>query len=291
MEKSNEQLTPTEVQQLLENEKELVLQEQIELSTIMSKPPILKELWKYGAIQFGYISFFLLSFPAAALIGVILNVIHINFLYYSFTHHTQRRNSVERSDIGVWNSIFFIMSFIALCINMGILVFSSIGFRVLLGKILHHDYDAYTVIVILIVIEHIGFILKFLVGSVMQGMPQWVLKILSEQSARKHKDNEKMRKKYAMGKNKNKRQDTEIAAFGRLLNQTSKDNIKANCDKNECIDPIKYEVDKPKRKDSMESEDSRFDSILEKKPILNEPKKSEFSKNISVKKNDWKVVE
>lgn len=265
-------LTPAQTQKLLQIEKELVLQEQVELSLIMPKAPIMKELWKYGAIQFGYIAFFLLSFPATAVAGVALNILHINFLYFSFTSYTQRRDSVERRSIGVWNAIFFVMSFIALVVNMSVIVFSSNSLKKLLDSVMKRKYDAYTIFTILVVIEHIGFTLKFLVAAVMGGKPAWVAKILRAQATRKQKDDEKIRRKYTLNKTMAKRQNTALPPptkpldGGLNLVSQSQGGIS----------------EERKRKDSV---DSRFDSVFEDRPQFVELKKSEFARE-SMRRNE-----
>lgn len=295
LDKPFDQLTSGQVNMLLEKEKKLVLQEQIETSTIMPKAPILKELWKYGAIQFGYISFFLLSFPAAAMLGVAFNVAHINMLYYSFTTHIQRRDSVERSSIGVWNSIFFIMSFIALMTNMGILVFSSTGFKQFLNDAMDENYDAYTIVIILVVIEHIGFIFKFLVSAAMKGAPAWVKKIVSEQRHKKLKDNEKLKKKYANNKLKNKKGNMSYSGNDKIAT-IFKENAKKNCmdlvikdvkqseisNNNELDETIGLRTPEqlsPRNCNSFDSEDSLFNSGLKPNTKVANNKKSAFAKD------------
>jgi len=295
LEKSLENLSLDELETLLEEEKNLVLQEQIEIPNIMPKPPIQKELWKYGAIQFGYISFFLLSFPAAAIVGVILNVIHINLLYYGFTTHIQRKDSVERSNIGVWNTIFFIMSFIALISNMGILVFGSDGFREFVADALDRDFDSYTIVIILVIIEHIGFIFKFVISTALKGTPAWVRRIVNRRKNKKLKDQEKIKKKYALNKVKNVKKPSVIEKKENIVAKLFKENAKLCNDNDPTIEDKKesplnlsnditnnLDLNSPNElspKNNDDSEDSIFNSNLKgaKKDFKN--KKSAFVKN------------
>lgn len=181
----------------------------------MPKLPILKELWKYGSIQFGYISFFLLSFPAAAIIGVVMNVIHVNLLCYSLSTVMQRKDSVERRSIGVWNHIFFAMSFIALVTNIAILVFGSNGFREFVAEKLEQSYDSYTIVVILVIIEHIGFILKFGLSTLISHSPSWVKRRLEVETIKRSMDQERLKKRYALSKVKRSKAESrnEFAAM------------------------------------------------------------------------------
>ena len=182
--------------EILKHEKEQILLEQIELSTIMVNPIPLKKLWIHNAIQFGFIAFFVLSFPAAAIIGLIINLFHINFLYFSFTDHLKRRPSVERGNIGIWNSIFLFMSFIALVINIAILVFSSEGLVELLQQGNNSfDLSRENVILVLVIAEHIVFLIKFILTLIINDKPQWVSSYLYEQNFKKQIDEENTKKK------------------------------------------------------------------------------------------------
>lgn len=219
------------ISKLFKKEKNLVLLEQIELSMLMSKSPILKELWKYGSIQFGYISFFLLSFPSAALIGVLMNVIHITLLYKSFTSVIQRKDSVERNSIGVWNNIFLVMTFIALVSNIGIVLFSSNGFKQFLVDKVDENYDSYTIVVILVIIEHIGFILKFILSAIIGRSPTWVRNRIGIQNMKKRMNQEELKKKYALNKvkkskveSKNELAKNMMAKGEKMSKMNSKDN-------------------------------------------------------------------
>ena len=199
-------------------EKELILQEQIELTRLMPEPPLMKELWKHGAIQFGYIFFFLISFPMTALVCFIFNVIHVNGLYISLTHYTKRRPSVERRSIGVWNKIFFVLTFLALVINFGMLTFSSDGVTELFTGKLNKEVDSKTIVVLLVILEHVAFVIKICLSVFINRTPLWVKRILDEQNERKQKDLERIKKKHVLNKNRIKNKGTRKQALDKFKN-------------------------------------------------------------------------
>ena len=169
----------------------------------MVNPIPMKKLWIHNAIQFGFIAFFALSFPAAAIIGLVINLFHINFLYFSFTDHLKRRPSVERGSIGVWNNIFIFMSFTSLVINIAILMFSSDGLEELLDQTKSFDFNnPINVITALIIAEHIIFLVKFLITIFVADKPAWVKSYLYEQEYKKQLDDERSKKKMLKKLNK-----------------------------------------------------------------------------------------
>lgn len=215
------ELTPELQDEVLQHEKEQILLEQIELSTIMVNPIPLKKLWIHNAIQFGFIAFFVLSFPAAAIIGLIINLFHINFLYFSFTDHLKRRPSVERGNIGIWNSIFLFMSFIALVINIAILVFSSEGLTELLQRNNSFSLTQENVIIILIIAEHIVFLIKFILTLIINDKPKWVSSYLHEQNYKRQIDEERIKKKMLAKLHKFKQKKKKKKFKNKLIDKIS----------------------------------------------------------------------
>ena len=277
---------------LIAKEKELILLEQIELQAIMPGPPSLKYLWKYGSIQFGYICFFLLSFPPAAIIGVIMNVFHINLIYYSFTSIIQRKDSVERNSIGVWNQIFFAMTFIALIINIGILIFSSDGFQQFISDKLNENYDAYTIVVILVVIEHIAFIFKFVLSALICYSPTWVKRRLQVRRIKKMMDQDKLRKKYALNKIKKKKHENRKTVAGLITNKLDFDDGEQYSDEdNDAENPSNYGSNRT-NSDAFQSRDNSAGKKKETQGLLESmlrkkmPKKSGFAEDKSDSEQD-----
>ena len=168
----------------------------------MVAPVNLKLTWIHNAIQFGYIAFFSISFPIAALIGLLINVFHINFFYFSLTDHTKRKPSLERGNIGVWNSIFSFMSFSALVVNVAILTFSSQGARKLaeIGNGKEMTLSHY--IIVLVIAEHFIFLIKFVLTLAIGDKPKWIVDYIKERKFKKKLDWERAKRKI-LGQAKN----------------------------------------------------------------------------------------
>ena len=156
----------------------------------MIPPKDMKTIWIHNAIQFGYIAFFSMSFPAAVLIGLFINIFHINFFSFFMTDHIKRIPSQERGNIGVWNSIFTFMSFTALVINIAILMFSSDGAQELINITTGQKLTAYTMILILILSEHFIFLIKFFLTLIIKDRPKWVSEYIKEQKYKLRIDQE-----------------------------------------------------------------------------------------------------
>lgn len=176
---------------LIEEEEKLFLQEQIELSVLMPKAPDLKELWNNAILQFGYIAFFSLSFPAAPFWGVIISTIHMNFTFYSMSKYIQRPICLERDSIGIWKHIFFVYSLIALAINAAILLFTSGGVFLLLEWNGFSMYDWYRVAVVIAIAENITFLLKYLLSTSISDSPGWIQREMQARKVRKTIDEER----------------------------------------------------------------------------------------------------
>ena len=270
---------------VLEHEKELILQEQIEVSNTMPQPPGLKILWKHGAIQFGYVFFFLVSFPATALICIFFNVVHINGLYMSFTGYIKRKPSVERNSIGVWNKIFFILTFLALLINMAMLMFSSNGAVELIEHKFNYKINTYTLIVILVMVEHVTLLLKMLLSLLIRKTPKWVENILKERNDKQQKHHEKLKAKYTLNKQREVFSNTKGKILDQVVNKMRKSIINGNkleaktINSNVDSDHMKYLSDGEDYNEedsvsyinfheSMDSRDSNFQSN-EKNIVIN----------------------
>ena len=153
-------------------EKNLILQEQVELSMLMPNPPDQIELWKNNVIQFGYVAFFSVAFPPATLWGLIVNVSHIFFIYFSFSDHIKRTPSKERDSIGVWNYILSFMVFFSLVINVSILVFTSNSINKIVNE--EEKFTKNDIFLTLVILEHLVFILIFIMQKLINDEPKWV---------------------------------------------------------------------------------------------------------------------
>jgi hypothetical protein len=178
---------------LVRNEEEIIFQEQVELSILMTKPANLIELWNNSVIQFGYIAFFSIAFPAAPLWGLLINIFHLNMSFFSFHTHVQRPVCLERGSIGIWNMIFFTYSLIALAINTGLLMFTSDGMLHLLdfdGSTIEHSYK---IAIILGISENIVFMIKYVLSAIIPDRPKWVEKEQKNRKLRSGIDQDKFK--------------------------------------------------------------------------------------------------
>jgi hypothetical protein len=195
------------------------MQQQVELSAIMSKPADLKELWNNAVLQFGYIGFFSLTFPAAPFWGLLISFFHINFTFYSLSSQTQRPICLERDSIGIWKEIFFIYSLIALAVNAGILLFTSMGTFKLINYHRDSDNDWYRVTVIVAIAENVVFILKYVISMIIPDTPNWISSELGARKVRKTVDEEKAKIAHFKMKRayKETRNGSEIASAKSIL--------------------------------------------------------------------------
>lgn len=159
---------------LIEAEKELILQEQIELTVLMPCAPSMYKLWFNNLVQIGYISFFSLSFPIAPLWGVLMGFLQVNFMFWVFGASIQRSPSVEAESIGIWEDIFFVYSLFTLIVNTFVLMFASKGIFTLTNLSSLNTSNVYTVTVGLIIAENVIFIIKFLIAAMIPDCPAWV---------------------------------------------------------------------------------------------------------------------
>ncbi len=204
--RSFEDFNPKTQKKIQQIEKDLILQEQVELSIIMPYPFSQIELWKNNAIQFGYIAFFSVSFPPATLWGLLVNIFHIYFIYYSFSDHLKRTPSIERDGIGVWNYIFSFMTFAALVFNIGILIFTSQGLLDVLDD-LNLDLNSYSSFVMIVILEHILFIIMFLLSRMIYDKPYWVRTQNKVAKFKKMIDENEMKQSLINQKRENKKKD------------------------------------------------------------------------------------
>ena len=234
---------------LFKIEKELILQEQVEISILMADPINLIELWKNSAIQFGYISFFSVAFPAATLWGLLVNIFHIFFIYFSSTDHIKRTPSKERDSIGVWKYIFDFMTFASLTVNIGILVFTSNGMKQLVTDKKGH-FDKYNFVLILVVAEHAIFIIIYIFKKIISNKSSWVLIENDNIKFKKTIDEEIIKKKLIKEEN-NLKEKERLKGLHHLINQKlNNKNQKYNVTVSEDLDESKDDIKIVKKKNS-----------------------------------------
>jgi anoctamin-8 len=193
---------------LLENEKEILLQEQTLYTLAMSRLPKMRLVWTNYTIQLGYVAFFSMAFPLAPLFGYLMNVFDLHFSYFSLTNHLRRKPAVEKNGIGIWNNIFEMMSYISLLVNLGLLAVSDEGIHALFLKLFpeyfEKNYTTLTLVIILIVAEHIIFLVKYLIDVGISDKPQWVVDEIEQRKNLAYLDEEKIKRKYNKIKHQSK---------------------------------------------------------------------------------------
>ena len=151
----------------------------------------------------------------------------------------KRRPAVERSDIGVWNHIFFFISFIALVINIAILIFASNGFKEFLEIETNKKYDPYSIAIILIILEHLLFLVKFSINMLVSNKPKWVKEYLDDQEYKKRLDVKKMKQKVITEKihvPKNRRIKKSVKNLLEGISENCMDKETSNLDIDDKID-------------------------------------------------------
>ena len=177
---------------MVEFEKKIIRQEQIELTTLMPSPPSLIHYWNYVILQFGYMSFFSLVFPLGALWGAFIGIIHINIQYYLFCNQIKRPLALERSSIGIWKSFLEAYALIGLFIGGSILMFTSQSVYMLLKE----GATDFKVAVTLFFTQIVILIVKFGLEKFVDDVPGWVAEQKRIEKLRKDISNENSKIKY-----------------------------------------------------------------------------------------------
>jgi len=105
------------------------------------------------AIQFGFIIMFSLSFPAACLLAFINNVIELRSDAWKLCRMTQRPWPAEAPGLGIWNTIFLILTVLGIITNTLLLLWTS-----RFGEHIDNDYK----VLVFVAIEH-GVVLWWLI--------------------------------------------------------------------------------------------------------------------------------
>ena len=201
------ELKPETQEKLLKEEKELLIQEQVHFSMIMNKLPNMRLVWTNYAIQFGYIAFFSMSFPLAPFIGLLLNLFDLYFSYFSLTNHIQRKPAVEKSNIGIWNKIFSLMSYVSLIVNLLLLALDPKGLLELLIRLAGDNHQVTSIFgfaLLLVAVEHIMFLIKYLIDLAIDDKPQWVEEEIRKRNNLAYLEEEKLKRKYVKIKSEKK---------------------------------------------------------------------------------------
>ncbi|ESO88117.1 hypothetical protein LOTGIDRAFT_126614, partial [Lottia gigantea] len=119
-------------------------------------------------IQFGYVTLFSSAFPLAALCAFINNIIEIRSDAFKLCFHHQRPFGKRVGSIGIWQDVMEAMGIIAVIVNCALVGTSGIVPRVA------PDMSSSTTILMIIVIEHVILLLKFILANAIPDVPEWV---------------------------------------------------------------------------------------------------------------------
>ena len=167
---SFEALSKTQQDHLITMETELLLWEMVEVSIIQPAPLPMEDIWLNYMLQFGFITFFSVTFPLAPLIGCIFNLIDMNFVFYSFSRVFKRETIVELDSIGVWNQVIHAMTIVSLIVNVTLFIWTSTAFE----KLTHLKLSYAHLILLWVIYEHGVFIIKFILSLLIRSKPKWL---------------------------------------------------------------------------------------------------------------------
>jgi len=128
------------------------------------------------AIQFGYVTMFAVAFPFASVCALINNIIEMRTDAIKILKGFQRPLPREAINIGNWLQILEILSYIAIITNSSIIVFTSHKLEMFLRS--NYSTDELEIVKlkwgIAILIEHVCFLLKFILSLLIPDTPHWV---------------------------------------------------------------------------------------------------------------------
>ena len=112
------------------------------------------------AIQFGFIVMFSVAFPAACLLAFINNVVEIRSDANKLCRMTQRPWPAGAAGLGIWNTIFSMLTVLGIITNALLLLWTS--------RFGDHIDDDYKVLVF-VAIEHVLFLWWLILTSQLAG--------------------------------------------------------------------------------------------------------------------------
>ena len=104
---------------------DLRLQKQIELQVCMkAAPETLVYFYSEAVIQLGFISFFAVSFPFAPIFSFFTNLLSLKLKLKIMARYGRRNQAIGSSGIGNWKTIMSVLAFVAVPINLSILLYA-----------------------------------------------------------------------------------------------------------------------------------------------------------------------
>lgn len=122
------------------------------------------------AIQFGYITMFAPSFPAAPIFFMINCYINLLLSLYNYRNVMKRERAYAADSIGIWLEIFSIMNYAATFMNC--IVIGTVN-KEQLSNLIGSGGNFFNIIV-LVAVEHVILLIKFALEIVIPDVPYWV---------------------------------------------------------------------------------------------------------------------
>ena len=168
----------------------------IEQQCKMKAPPkTLVFFYNEAIIQMGYIALFAVALPLAPVFSLLTNLLEIKIKLATMTEYGKRAISQGSSGIGNWSSIMSFISFIAIPINLSILIYArspsvevgwgqnieSLDFEEestmsqFLIKMNPERWTKYNILLLAVVLEHVIIGLKSAIAILIPDLPQSVI--------------------------------------------------------------------------------------------------------------------
>lgn len=128
------------------------------------------------AIQYGFVSLFVVAFPLAPLLALVNNYIEIRLDAMKVARYSRRPEPRGATNIGTWFTVFEVVGFISVITNAAIIVFQT--------PIVDEWTDGSTLVKVwtFLVLEHVIFAIKLIIGAVVPDEPYEVLSSVLRQN-------------------------------------------------------------------------------------------------------------
>jgi len=127
-------------------------------------------------IQFGFLALFGVAFPLAPLFAWINNIIEIRSDAFKYIKTLQRPVGCQAQDLGMWEKIMTILSFIAVLTNAIIIAFRSVWMENQFKKYTGDDPNRLLVAKLgfVLAFEHLVFIIKLMFAYMIPNVPRQI---------------------------------------------------------------------------------------------------------------------
>ncbi|CAN8071527.1 unnamed protein product [Agarophyton chilense] len=177
-------------EQMTEDEREQLLAEGATLHTVdddpaikqLNKAPYISTIEDYGelVIQHGYLVMFGLSFPLAAVINMLNNVIESRTDLYKLLVVQKRPDADEAENIGVWLGVLSFLSVASAMTTAGLVTITTPALQRLLPDFIGDSAEQYPA-VSFIIFEHIMLWIRWFVGFLVGDKPASAYRTLARQ--------------------------------------------------------------------------------------------------------------